>query len=122
MKYKNFLINFNMLYLGGLCFSLFFFGAITLRGRLETGSAWVWSSPYLDSFMVASIYLILFFISVPSYLYAVWKTWQLTKSDAIVNKRRVLAFVWLIGAPVFVAYTGMFWLSAMRMITDRLFF
>lgn len=118
---NSFFFKFNVLYLGGLYFSLFFLGAITLRGRLETGSAWVWSSPYLDSFMVASIYLILFFISVPSYLYAVWKTWQLTKSDAIINKRRLLAFGWLISAPLFIAYTGMFWLSANRMITDRLF-
>jgi len=72
--------------------------------------------------MVAIIYLFLFFVSLVSYAYALWKTWQLTKSDFIVNKRRVLAFGWLIGAPLFIAYTGMFWLSAMRMITDRLFF
>jgi len=122
MNYKNFLIRFNVLYLGTLSFTLLFLGAIILRGRIESGNAWVWSSPFLDSFVVASIYLILFFISIISYAYALWKTWQLTKSDFIVNKRRVLAFGWLIGAPLFIAYTGMFWLSAMRMITDRLFF
>jgi len=122
MKYKNFLIRFNVLYLGTLCFTFLFLGAIILRGRIESGNAWVWSSPYLDSFVVASIYLILFFISIISYAYALWKTWQLTKSDFIVNNWRVLAFGWLIGAPLFIAYTGMFWLSAMRMITDRLFF
>jgi len=122
MNYKNFLIRFNVLYLGSLCFTFLFLGAIILRGRIESGNAWVWSSPYLDSFVVASIYLILLFISVFSYLYAVWKTWQLTKSDTIINKRRLFAFGWLIGAPLFIAYTGMFWLSAMRMITDRLFF
>ena len=122
MNYKNFLIRFNVLYLGSLCFTFLFLGAIILRGRIESGNAWVWSSPYLDSFVVASIYLILLFISVFSYLYALWKTWQLTNSNTIINKRRVLAFGWLIGAPLFIAYTGMFWLSAMRMITDRLFF
>ena len=121
MKYKNFLIRFNVLYLGTLSFALLFLGAIILRGRIESGNAWVWSSPYLDSFVVASIYLILLFISVFSYLYAVWKTWQLTKSDTIINKRRLLAFWWLIGAPTFAAYTGMFWLSSMRLVTDRLF-
>jgi hypothetical protein len=121
MKYKNFLIRFNVLYLGTLSFALLFLGAIILRGRIESGNAWVWSSPYLDSFVVASIYLILLFISVFSYLYAVWKTWQLTKSDTIINKRRLFAFGWLIGAPLFIAYTGMFWLSAMRLVTDRLF-
>jgi len=119
---NSFFVKFNILYLGGLCFSLFFLGAILHRGRLETGTAWIWSSPYLDSFMVAGIYLFLFFVSLISYAYALWKTWQLTKSDFIVNKWRVLAFGWLIGAPLFIAYTGMFWLSAMRMITDRLFF
>ena len=122
MNYKNFLIRFNVLYLGSLCFTFLFLGAIILRGRIESGNAWVWSSPFLDSFVVASIYLILFFISIISYAYALWKTWQLTKSDFIVNNWRVLAFGWLIGAPLFIAYTGMFWLSAMRMITDRLFF
>jgi hypothetical protein len=121
MNYKNFLIRFNVLYLGSLCFTFLFLGAIILRGRIESGNAWVWSSHYLDSFVVASIYLILLFISVFSYLYAVWKTWQLTKSDTIINKRRLFAFGWLIGAPLFIAYTGMFWLSAMRLVTDRLF-
>ena len=121
MKYKNFLIRFNVLYLGTLSFALLFLGAIILRGRIESGNAWVWSSPYLDSFVVASIYLILFFISIISYAYALWRTWQLTNSNTIINKRRVLAFGWLIGAPTFAAYTGMFWLSSMRLVTDRLF-
>ena len=121
MNYKNFLIRFNVLYLGTLSFTLLFLGAIILRGRIESGNAWVWSSPYLDSFVVASIYLILFFISIISYLYALWKTWQLTKSDTIINKQRLLAFGWLIGAPLIVASNLMVFISAIRLVTDRLF-
>jgi len=121
MNYKNFLIRFNVLYLGSLCFTFLFLGAIILRGRIESGNAWVWSSPYLDSFVVASIYLILFFISIISYAYALWRTWQLTNSNTIINKRRVLAFGWLIGAPIIVASNPLFFISAMRLVTDRLF-
>lgn len=119
---SSFILKFNVLFLGGLFISLLFLSSIILRGRLQTGNAWVWNSLYLDSFIVASIYLILFFISVVSYIYAVWKTWILTKAETVINRNRIFAFTWLIGMPLFIAFTGKFWISMMRLLTDKVFF
>ena len=119
---RSYLFKFNVLYLGLLFFSFLFLGSIILRGRLETGNAWAWSSLYLDSVIVASIYLLLFFISVFSYIYAVWKTWMLTKAETVINRKRIFAFTWLIGMPLIIAFTGKLWISMMRLITDKIFF
>ena len=120
-KYDTFW-KYNVIYLGGLFLTLLFLGSIMFRARLEWNTGWMWATKYLNGNYIAAIYVIVLLVSIISYAYALWKTWQLTKSDFIVNNWRVLAFGWLIGAPLFIAYTGMFWLSAMRMITDRLFF
>ena len=119
---RSYLFKFNVLFLGSLFFSLLFIGSIILRGRLETGSAWVWSSLYFNSVIVASIYLLLFFISVFSYIYAVWRTWMLTKAETVINRHRIIAFTWLIGMPLFIVFTGKFWILMMRLITDKAFF
>ena len=119
---RSYLFKFNVLYLGSLFFSLLFLGSIILRGRLESGNAWVWSSLFLDSVIITSIYLLLLFISVFSYIYAVWKTWMLTKAETVINRHRIFAFTWLIGAPIFIASTGMFWISTVRLFTDSGFF
>lgn len=119
---RMFFIKFNVLYLGSLFLFLLFLGAIIFRGRLESGTAFVWDSTYLNSSFVVGTYLITFFISVLSYLYALYKTWSLTTSNTLINKNRLLAYGWLVVVPAFFYFTLMFWISLMRLVTDRLFF
>ena len=118
---KSFIIKFNILYLGGLFFTLLFLGSIMFRAKLEWNTSWMWATKYLNGNYIAAIYLIVFLVSIISYAYALWRTWQLTKSNTIINKRRVLAFGWLIGAPLIVASNPLVFISAMRLVTDRLF-
>ena len=118
---KSFFIKFNVLYLGGLFLTLLFLNSIMFRARLEWKTGWMWATKYLNGNYIAAIYVIVLLVSIISYAYALWKTWQLTKSDTILNKRRVLAFTWLIGAPLTEAFNPLFFISAMRLITDRLF-
>ena len=117
-----FFLKFNVLYMGSLCLILLFLSAIIARGRLESGTGFVWDSQYLNSSFVVSSYLLIFFISILSYLFALWKTWKLTKSATILNKTRIIAFGWLFGAPIFLYFSLMFWISLIRIFTDRLFF
>ena len=117
----NFLIKFNVFYLGGLFLTLLFLGSIMFRARLEWNTSWMWATKYLNGNYIAAIYVIVLLISLISYAYALWRTWQLTKSDTVINKQRVLAFGWLIGAPLIVVSNPLFFVSAMRLITDRLF-
>ena len=116
-----FLIRFNVLYLGGLFLTLLFLGSIMFRAKLEWNTGWMWGTKYLNGNYIAAIYVIVLLVSLISYAYALWKTWQLTKSDTIFNKPRVLAFGWLIGTPVIVVTNPLFFISAMRLVTDRLF-
>ena len=118
---KSFIIKFNILYLGGLFLTLLFLGSIMFRAKLEWNTSWMWATKYLNGNYIAAIYVIVLLVSIISYAYALWRTWQLTKSDTIINKQRVLAFGWLIGAPLLVASNPLFFISAMRLITDRLF-
>ncbi len=118
---KPFLIKFNVLYLGGLFLTLLFLVSIMVRARLEWHICCMWETKYLNGNYIAAIYMIVLLVSIISYAYALWKTWQLTKSDTIINKRRVLAFGWLIGAPLIVASNPIVFISAMRLVTDRLF-
>jgi hypothetical protein len=118
---KPFFIKFNVLYLGGLFVTLLFLGSIMFRARLEWNTGWMWATKYLNGNYIAAIYVIVLLVSIISYAYALWKTWQLTKSDTIINKQRILAFGWLIGAPLIVASNPLFFISAMRLVTDRLF-
>ena len=93
MKYKNgMLFRLNFLYLGGLFLTLLFLGRIMFRAKLEWNTGWMWATKYLNGNYIAAIYVIVLLVSIISYAYALWKTWQLTKSDTIINKRRVLAF------------------------------
>ena len=122
MKYKNgMLFRLNFLYLGGLFLTLLFLGSIMFRAKLEWNTGWMWGTKYLNGNYIAAIYVIVLLVSLISYAYALWKTWQLTKSDTIINKRRLLAFGWLIGAPLIVASNPLVFISAMRLVTDRLF-
>ena len=121
MRMNSFLIKFNVLYLAGLFLTLLFLGSIMFRARLEWNTGWMWATKYLNGNYIAAIYLVVLLVSLISYAYALWKTWQLTKSDNIINKQRVLAFGWLVGAPLIVASNPVVFISAMRSITDRLF-
>jgi len=117
----NFLITFNVLYLGGLFLTLLFLGGIMERFRRILGTGWMWATEYLNGNYIAALYLILLIVAVISYFYSLWRTWKLTKSDTLFNKPRVLAFGWLLGAPIFIFVTAIYWLSAMQIFTDFLF-
>lgn len=118
---NNFLIKFNVLYLGGLFFILLFLGSINFRARLAWGTSWMWTTEYLNGFYIALAYLLLLLVAVISYTYALWKTWKLTRSKTLLNKGRLIAFGWLLGAPALIVSTPMLWLSAMLFVTDPLF-
>ena len=121
IKYSRYFITYNILYLGGLFLTLLFLGSIMFRARLEWNTGWMWATKYLNGNYIAAIYVIVLLVSIISYAYALWRTWQLTKSNTIINKQRVLAFGWLIGAPLIAASNPLVFISAMRLITDRLF-
>ena len=118
---SKFLLLFNGIDLGGLFFILLFLGSINYRARLAWGSSWMWTTEHLNGFYIAVAYLLLLLVAVISYAYAVWKTWKLTRSETLLNKGRMLAFGWLVGAPALIVSTPMFWLSAMLFVTDPLF-
>ena len=117
----NFLIKFNVLYLGGLFLTLLFLGSIMFRARLEWNTGWMWATEYLNGNYILFLYVFLLIVAVISYFYSLWKTWKLTKSNTLFNKPRVLAFGWLLGAPTFIFFTAIYWLSAMQVFTDLLF-
>lgn len=90
------------------------------RARLTWGSSWMWATEYLNGIYVAAAYLMLLLVAVVSYAYAVWKTWNLTKSKSLLSTSRVLAFSWLIGTPLFILLSGAHWVSAMLILTNAL--
>ena len=117
----NFLIKFNVLYLGTLFFALLFLGSIMNRARQILGTGWMWATEYLNGNYILFLYMFLLMVAVISYCYSLWKTWKFTKSDTLFNKTRVLAFGWLLGAPTFIFFTAIYWISAMQVVTDKLF-
>jgi len=80
----------------------------------------MWATEYLNGNYIAALYLLLIIVAVISYFYSLWKTWKITKSNRLINRTRLLAFGWLIGAPIFIFLTAIYWVSAMRMVTDFL--
>ena len=62
----------------------------------------------------------LLLVSFLSWCYALWKSWQLTKSDRVIISLRFAVFGYLVAAPLFLMLTGPYWLAAMRIFTDRL--
>ena len=117
---KSFFIKFNVLWLGGLFFVLLFLTAIVHSARFSPGDSLMWSTKYLDGIVVGVVMMGLLLLAVLSWGYALWKSWKLTKSDNVINAQRLAVFGYLLGAPVFLKLTGVYWLSAMRVITDRL--
>ena len=117
---KTFFIKFNVLFLGSLFFALLFLGALSHSARPPFGDSFFWTTRYLDGMVIAAIYLSILLLAVVSWCFSLWKTWKLTTADQTINRTRLLAFGWLIGAPVFIFFTAIYWVSAMRLITDFL--
>ena len=117
---NSFLLRFNVLYLGSLFFVLLFLSGLSHSARTPFGSSFLWETKYLDGMVIAAVYLSILLLAVLSWCFSLWKTWKLTKSDSVINRTRLLAFGWLLGAPVFIFFTAIHWLSAMRVITDFL--
>ena len=42
------------------------------------------------------------------------------EAERLFSTQRLAVFGYLLGAPIFLKFTGVYWLSAMRVITDRL--
>ena len=117
---NSFLIRFNVLYLGSLFFVLLFLSGLSHSARTPFGSSFLWETKYLDGMVIAVVYLSLLLLAVASWCFSLRKTWKLTTADSSINRNRLLAFGWLIGAPIFIFLTAIYWVSAIRLITDFL--
>jgi hypothetical protein len=117
---NSFLIWFNVLYLGSLFFVLLFLSGLSHSARTPIGSSFLWETKYLDGMVIAAVYLSLLLLAVVSWCFSRWKTWKLTTADSAINRTRLLAFGWLIGAPIFIFLTAIYWIAAIRLITDFL--
>ena len=118
---NSFLIRFNVLYLGSLFFVMLFLSGLSHSARTPFGSSFLWETKYLDGMVIAAVYLSLILLAMVSWCFSLWKTWKITTADSAINRNRLLAFGWLIGAPLIVASNPVVFISAMRLITDRLF-
>ena len=117
---NKFLIYFNVLYLGGLFFIIIILAGLLQRARLAWNTSWMWTTEHLDGFYIGIAYLFFLLVAVISYIYALWKTWKLTRSETLLNKGRLLAFGWLLGAPALIVATPMFWFPAILFISESL--
>ena len=115
-----FFLKFNVLYLGGLFLALLFLAAFSHSARPPLGDSFFWTTKYLNGVVIAAVYLLLLIVALLSWCFSLWKTWKLTTTDKVINRTRLLAFGWLFGAPVFIFFTAIYWVSAMRLITDFL--
>ena len=117
---KNFFIKFNVLWLGSLFFTLLLISGIQHSARFSPSDSLMWSTKYLDGIVVAVVMMGLLLVSLISWCYALWKSWQLTRSDRVISSLRFAVFGYLLAAPLFLVLTGLYWLAAMRIVTDRL--
>ena len=117
---KSFFIKFNFMWLGGLFFGLLFLSGIQNSARFSASDSLMWSTTYLDGIVVGIVMMGLLLLALLSWCYALWRSWKLTKSQRLFSTQRLAVFSYLLGAPVFLKLTGVYWLSAMRVITDRL--
>ena len=117
---KSFFIKFNVMWLGSLFFLLLFLSGIQHSARFSPSDSLMWSTKYLDGIAVGVVMMGLLLLALLSWCYALWKSWRLTKSDKVISAQRLAVFGYLLGAPIFLKFTGIYWLSAMRVITDRL--
>ena len=117
---KSFFIKFNVLWLGSLFFTLLLISGIQHSARFSPSDSLMWSTKYLDGLVVAVVMMGLLLVSLISWCYALWKSWQLTRSDRVISSLRFAVFGYLLAAPLFLMLTGLYWLAAMRIVTDRL--
>ena len=117
---KSFFIKFNVLWLGSLFFTLLFISGIQQSARFSPSDSLIWSTKYLDGIAVGVVMMALLLVSFLSWCYALWKSWQLTRSDRLISSLRFTVFGYLLAAPLFLMLTGLYWLAAMRIVTDRL--
>ena len=117
---KSFFIKFNVIWLGSLFLVLLFLSGIQHCARFSASDSLIWSSKYLDGIVVGVVMIGLMLLSLLSWCYALWKSYNLTKSDTLFNVQRLAVFCYLLGAPIFLKITGIYWLSAARVITDKL--
>ena len=117
---KSFFIKFNVIWLGSLFFAMLALSAIQHSARFSPSDSLIWSTKYLDGIVVGVVMMGLLFLSLLSWCYALWKSWKLTQSNKWFSIQRLVVFSYLLGAPIFLKLTGVHWLSAIRVITDRL--
>ena len=117
---KSFFIKFNVLWLGGLFFLMLFLSGIQRSARFSASDSLMSSTKYLDGIVVGVVMMGLLLLALLSWCYALWRSWELTKSETLLSTLRLAVFGYLLGAPIFFKLTGIYWLSAMRIITDRL--
>ena len=117
---KSFFIKFNVLWLSSLFFTLLFISGIQHSARFSPSDYLIWSTKYLDVIAVGVVMMGLLLFSLLSWCYALWKSWQLTRSDRVISSLRFAVFGYLLAAPLFLMLTGLYWLAAMRIVTDRL--
>ena len=117
---KSFFIKFNVLWLGSLFFTRLLISGIQHSARFSPSDSLMWSTKYLDGIVVAVVMMGLLLVSLISWCYALWKSWQLTRSDRVISSLRFAVFGYLLAAPLFLMLTGLYWLAAMRIVTDRL--
>ena len=117
---KSFFIKFNVLWLGSLFFTLLLISGIQHSARFSPSDSLMWSTKYLDGIVVAVVMMGLLLVSLISWCYALWKSWQLTRSDRVISSLRFAVSGYLLAAPLFLMLTGLYWLAAMRIVTDRL--
>ena len=117
---KTFFLKFNVLWLGSLFLTLLLISGIQHSARFSPSDSLIWSTKYLDGIVVAVVMMGLLLVSLISWCYALWKSWQLTRSDRVISSLRFAVFGYLLAAPLFLMLTGLYWLAAMRIVTDRL--
>ena len=117
---KSFFIKFNVLWLGSLFFTLLLISGIQHSARFSPSDSLMWSTKYLDGIVVAVVMMGMLLVSLISWCYALWKSWQLTRSDRVISSLRFAVFGYLLAVPLFLMLTGLYWLAAMRIVTDRL--
>lgn len=116
---KSFFIKFNIMWLGGLFLVLLLLSGIQHSARFSPSDSLMWSTTYLDGIMVGVVMMGLLLLALLSWCYALWRSWKLTKSDRLISAQRLAVFAYLLGAPVFLKFTGIYWLSGIQFITDR---
>ena len=69
--------------------------------------------------VIAAVYL-LPYSCIAELVFFVMESLETHNRSKVINRTRLLAFGWLFGAPVFIFFTAIYWVSAMRLITDLL--